>query len=93
MSIIEKTIFFVGFVIVWGYPLAFLIISKQLFLLVVYSMTTIGFFLTLINFMCSQCMNFACPLNRVDEKVRGQFFTKNPIVAKAWKKYENKAPN
>jgi len=84
MTIIEKTIFFGGFAIVWGYPLIFLILGTQLFMLVVFSMTTIGFFLTLINFMCSQCMNFACPLNCVDEKVRGQFFANNSIVAKAW---------
>jgi hypothetical protein len=93
MTIIEKTIFFGGFVIVWGYPLAFLIFSKQIFLLVVYSMTTIGFFMTLMNFMCSQCMNFACPLNHVDEKVRDQFFAKNPIVAEAWGKSGNRTPN
>lgn len=86
MTIIEKTIFFGGFSIVWGYPLPFLIIGKQLLLLVAYSITTIGFFMTLINFMCSQCMNFACPLNRVDEKVRSQFLDKNPIVAEAWGK-------
>ena len=90
MTIIEKTIFFGGFALVWGYSLVFLILSRQIFLLVVYSMTTVGFFMTLISFMCSQCMNFACPLNHVDEKVRNQFFDKNPIVAKAWGKSENK---
>ena len=90
MSLIEKTVFFSGFAIVWGYPLLFLILGKQLFLLLVYSMTTIGFFLTLINFMCSQCMNFACPLNNVDEKVRNQFFDKNPGVAEAWENGERR---
>lgn len=84
MSFIEKTIFFGSFVVVWGYPLPFLVIGKQLFLLLLYSMTTIGFFMTLIIFMCSQCMNFACPLNNVDENVRRQFFNKNPIVADAY---------
>jgi len=84
MTILEKTIFFGGFAIVWGYPLPFLILSKQLFLLVVYSMITSGFFMTLINFMCSQCMNFACPLNTVKNDVRRDFFERNPDVAKAW---------
>jgi hypothetical protein len=93
MTIIEKTIFFGGFAIVWGYPLPFLILGKQLFMLVAYSMTTIGFFLTLINFMGSQCMNFACPLNCVDEKMRDKFFAKNPIVAKAWGKCGNLLPD
>ena len=52
-----------------------------------------SFVMTLMNFMCSQCMNFACPLNRVDEKVRGQFFDKNPTIAEAWEKYGNKRPH
>jgi hypothetical protein len=82
-----------GLAIVWGYPLPFLFLGKQLFLLLVYSMTTIGFFMTLTNFMCSKCINFACPLNCVDEKVRGRFFDKNPIVAKAWGECGNRAPN
>jgi hypothetical protein len=56
-------------------------------------MTTIGFFMTLINFMCSQGMNFACPLNCVYEKVCGQFFDKNPIIVEAWGKCGNRAPN
>jgi hypothetical protein len=93
MTIIEKIVLFGGFAIVWGYPLPFLFLGEQPFLLVVYSMTTIGFFMTLINFMCSQCMNFACPLNRVDEKVRSQFFLKNPIVAEAWGKCVNSEPD
>ena len=37
-----------------------------------------------IRVMCSQCINFACPLNSVDEKTRGQFFDKNSSIAKAW---------
>ena len=85
MTITEKIIFFAGFAVVWGYPLLFLIISKQLFLLIVYFMTTSGFFLTLTSFMCSQCINFACPLNSVDETTRSQFFDRNPSIAKAWR--------
>ncbi|MBN2516117.1 MAG: hypothetical protein JXC33_08815 [Deltaproteobacteria bacterium] len=93
MTIIEKMIFLGGFVIVWGYPLLFLILGKQLFLLLIYAMTTIGFFLTMMNFLCSQCINFACPLNCVDKKVRGQFFAINPIIAEVWRKTGNRAQN
>jgi hypothetical protein len=39
-----------------------------------------------IRVMCSQCINFACPLNRVDEKVRGRFLGRNPAVARARQK-------
>jgi hypothetical protein len=39
------------------------------------------------NFMCSQCVNFTCTLDWVNEKVGSQFFANNPIVAIAWAKY------
>jgi hypothetical protein len=29
-------------------------------------------------------MNFACPLNNVNEKTRADFFKRNPTVARAW---------
>jgi hypothetical protein len=29
-------------------------------------------------------MNFACPLNTVENKIRKGFFERNPEVAKAW---------
>ena len=86
MTILEKTIFFGGFTIVWGYPLLFLISSMQLFLLIVYILTTGGFFVTLKTFLCSQCMNFACPLNSIGENTREQFFNRNPSIAEAWGK-------
>ena len=86
MSIIEKIVFFGGFVIVWGYPLVVLVVSWQWLFLLVYGMTTAGFFMTLTTFLCAQCMNFACPLNRVEEAMRNEFFKQNPIVGKAWGK-------
>jgi hypothetical protein len=84
MTFSEKGIFFVGFAFVWGYPLFFLISGFQLFLLIVYLLTVVGFFMTLRMFLCSQCMNFACPLNTVKNEVRRDFFEHNPEVAKAW---------
>ena len=84
MTFLEKCIFFVGFVLIWGYPLIFLIADFQLFLLVVYLLSISGFFMTLRMFLCSQCMNFACPLNTVKNEVRRGFFERNPEIAKAW---------
>jgi hypothetical protein len=55
-----------------------------LFLLIVYLITTASFFVTLRMFLCSQCMNFACPLNRVKDEVRREFFERNPKIAGAW---------
>ena len=83
----EKIIFFIGFALVWGYPFPFLVSGVQYFLLTVYLLTVAGFFLTLRIFLCSQCINFACPLNTVKNDVRKEFFDRNPDVAEAWSKY------
>jgi len=85
MTFTEKIIFFSGFFLVWGYPFYFLTSEFQLFLLIVYLITVAGFFMTLKLFLCSRCMNFACPLNAVTEDVRRDFFARNPEIAKAWK--------
>ena len=84
MSFVEKFLFLGGFVVIWWYPLVFLVMGKQWFLLIVYAISTAGFFMTLKLFLCSQCMNFACPLNSVYKSVRQEFFKQNPEVARAW---------
>ncbi len=84
MTITEKLIFFGGLTIVGIYPLLILIISHQVFLIIIYLITIGGFFMTLKTYLCSQCMNFACPLNSVAEKDRDLFFDRNPTIAKAW---------
>jgi len=83
MTLIEKTIFFGGFIVVWGYPLLFLLAGSQWFLLIVYILSTTGFFMTLRKYFCSQCINFTCPLNTVDETARRGFFDRNPEIAEA----------
>jgi len=80
----EKTVFITGLVLVMGYPLAFLLIGLEWFLLAVYILTLVSFYFTLQRSYCSECMNFACPLNLTDEKVRAAFFERNPAVARAW---------
>ncbi len=84
MTVGEKMVFLAGLAVVWGYPLWFLVSGRQWFLLLVYLITTAGFFMTLNMFLCSQCMNFACPLNTVANEVRRAFFKRNPEVAQAW---------
>lgn len=33
---------------------------------------------------CTECMNFACTINRVETEIRAGFFSLNPEIAKAW---------
>ena len=89
MTIMEKIVFLTGFAIIWGYPLIFLIIYLQMFFIIVYSITTCGFFITLKTCMCSQCMNFACPLNSVKEGYRIEFLRRNPTLQKVWREPQN----
>jgi len=84
MSGMEKAVFWGGFAAVWGYPLIFLLVGMQWFLFIVYVLSSLGFFMTLKISFCSQCMNFACPLNGVEDRVREDFFERNPVVAEAW---------
>jgi len=63
MSVSEKLAFFGGLAVVLVYPLPFFWIGERWFLLALYLLTNIAFFTTLKLLLCSQCMNFACPLN------------------------------
>ena len=84
MSLMEKSIFFGGFVVIGGIPLISMLRDLQWFLLIVYVISGVGFFMTLKIFLCSQCINFACPLNGVLDNIRQEFFKRNPEVANAW---------
>ncbi len=86
MSALEKVMFFGGLVVVWGYPLPFFAIGGRWFLLALYFLTNTAFFMTLKLFLCSQCINFACPLNSVGEAARDLFFQCNPSIAEHWGK-------
>ena len=86
LSLIEKIILLTGFSIIWGYPLVFLIIGREWLMLLGFALTSIGFYAILKLKFCSQCMNFACPLNSIADNVREQFLELNPGVATGWKK-------
>jgi hypothetical protein len=86
MSGMETFWFYAGLSGVVGYPLAFLLVGGQWLLLVLYALTIAAAGTTLKMAFCSQCMNFACPLNEVKEDGRGAFFERNPTIAQAWDK-------
>ena len=81
----EKHLFFAGFVILFSAQLIFLVMGSDRQLLVVYLVSLVWFWSKLITFLYSQSMNIACPLNRVSENDRQDFFQRNPSVAQAWR--------
>jgi hypothetical protein len=88
MSFTEKFLFIGGLSIVYGFPVLFLAMAGGWFELLLYLIVTGAFGTTLKAFLCSQCMNFACPLNGVGDESRRSFFEKCPEVAQAWSKDE-----
>jgi hypothetical protein len=86
MAKVEKIVFLAGLLLVFGYPFVqFLVYSKWL-LAIVFSVAVVGAYLFMRKTMCSQCMNFACPLNLVDEGKQATFFQLNPDYAAGWQK-------
>lgn len=84
MSKCENYCFIAGLIVVWTYPLPFFLLTEAWFFLALYLLTNAAFFATLKLFLCSKCMNFACPFNGVDQDGREMFFDRNPSVANHW---------
>jgi hypothetical protein len=80
----ENFWFFTGLIIIWGFPLSFFFLIEAWLLLALYLLTNAAFFASLKLFLCSKCMNFACPFNGVDQHGREMFLERNPSVAEYW---------
>jgi len=75
-----------GFIIMCGYPFPFLILGRQFVLLIL----TVGgltiFWVTLLKFTCSRCINFSCLLNRVRKETVDEYLKRNPTIREAWER-------
>jgi len=86
MSLKEKIVFYLGFTIILIYPIPFFILENSYILLGLYFTLMVLAQLALKKYYCTHCINFACPLNHVDEEIRNKFFSKNPAIKDVWKK-------
>jgi hypothetical protein len=84
MKMSEKIQLIIGFIILMGYPLIFLILGNQYILLLLGLVEIIVFYSFLLIRRCKKCLNFSCPLNRVKKEQVDTFLKKNPIMRKAW---------
>lgn len=80
----EKIQFIMGVLILVGFPIPFLIIGNFFIPLIIYVMAIASWFLILQLKICTDCVNFACLLNRVPKSMRSEFMNRNPIIKKAW---------
>jgi hypothetical protein len=84
MNISEKIQLWVGFFILAGYPLPFMILGNQWLWLLVSLWGLVMFFWTLRKDTCSQCVNFSCPLNTVPDEIINAYLDRNPTMRRAW---------
>lgn len=81
---LEKAQVILIFLILVGYPFPFLILGGQWELLAVTVVGVALFAWMISTHVCSQCVNFSCPVNRVPRKVRDGYLHRNPVIREAW---------
>ncbi|MFX0151870.1 MAG: hypothetical protein ACFFAJ_13865 [Candidatus Hodarchaeota archaeon] len=101
MSRWEKLGLLVGFVLFLGIPIITIIFATitlvddgaELFLVLIMGALSIlsigGAFVSghsLTNKVCTRCVNFSCPLNRVPKHLVDSYLMKNPVMKHAWEK-------
>ncbi|TXT60827.1 MAG: conserved membrane protein of unknown function [Promethearchaeota archaeon] len=83
-TVLEKIQFIIGALILVGFPVPFLIIGELWISFILLIIGVSLWLLILQSKVCTDCINFACPLNRVPKTIRDDFFRKNPVIKKAW---------
>jgi hypothetical protein len=84
MSRSETIQLWIGFAILAGYPFPFLLLARQWALGLLALWGLMLFFWTLGKYVCSACVNFSCPLNRVPKETVDEYLRRNPTMRAAW---------
>ncbi|MFO7795061.1 MAG: hypothetical protein ACQERB_17610 [Promethearchaeati archaeon] len=84
LSLSEKIQFGVGGILLMIFPIPFLIIADLYLALFIYAISIVLWILSIQSNVCTDCVNFACPLNRVPKDIKNRFMEKNPVIKKAW---------
>jgi hypothetical protein len=74
---LERTMVYIGFALIFGYPLPFLALSGQWAFLLLAVWGTFTWFFTMRKYICSSCVNFHCPMNGVPEKLVAAYHWQN----------------
>ncbi len=82
----EQVIWVAYVVVLFCYPIPFLIVGGQWLLLAWFAWATLAWIWTLLRTQCTRCYHLSCPFNRVPEDVREAFFRNYPAFAEAWEK-------
>ncbi|MCK5304056.1 MAG: hypothetical protein KAJ72_02330 [Candidatus Heimdallarchaeota archaeon] len=85
MSKFENAQFLIGANIIFLIPVVFLIIWQLWIYLGITVFGVVLWYIFIQLYVCKDCVNFSCILNRVPKKERDEFLKKNPTMYKAWK--------
>ncbi|MHA1347251.1 MAG: hypothetical protein ACTSVO_01735 [Candidatus Heimdallarchaeaceae archaeon] len=81
----EKAQFLIGANIIFIIPIVFLIIGEMWVYLGFTIFGVVLWYILIQLYVCTDCINFSCILNRVPKKERDEFLKKNPKMYEAWK--------
>lgn len=83
MSWWEQFQFLIGVGIFVCFPMPWMILGNQFLFLTLSLIGAVVFLLILITKLCTRCVNFSCPLNRVSKETMDRYLTQNPRMQKA----------
>jgi hypothetical protein len=81
---VEKAVFLTYVSLLGFYYLPFFLLSAQWLLLLITTWALLTWIWTLLRTQCTRCYHLSCPLNRVPDDVRQQFFRYYPAFKEAW---------
>jgi len=84
MSRTEGIQFLVGAAVLVVLPFPFLVAGSQYLLAAVATAAAVAWCVGLRRFICTKCVNFSCPLNRVPKELVDAYLAKNPVMRAAW---------
>jgi hypothetical protein len=75
---VEKAVFLAYVSLLGFYYLPFFLLSAQWLLLLITSWALLTWVWTLLRTQCTRCYHLSCPLNRVPDEVRQEFYRYYP---------------
>jgi hypothetical protein len=80
----EKRQFILGTFILIGFLQPFLVMAGQVLFMMLSIIGIVVWIIVIQKKVCTACVNFACPLNKIPKSTRDSFLNRNPVIKRAW---------
>lgn len=84
MSRAERVQFVVGALIWMAFPFPFMLLGQEFLLAAIAAAAALSGVFVLRISVCSRCVNFSCPMNRVPKQLVDEYLMRNPQMKAAW---------